>query len=239
MNQSLEDLEKNIFEIEKKIDVEFDDKKLIILAFVHSSFANENKSLISEHNERLEFLGDSILNLIVSDYLYSCLPSSNEGKLSALRSNLIDASSCAKYMTLLKIDNQILLGKGEELSFERGKESILADGFEAVMGAVFLDKGFLFVKEFFLNNFKNIIDEIIQTPQINHKANLQEYCQKKYKKTPRYVVVKEIGPEHLKVFHVAAYINDKEVGIGEGKSKKIAEQRAASDALLRLEKEML
>jgi len=235
----MKELIEKIPEIEKKIDYTFKDRSLLELSFVHRSYINENKK-IDQSNERLEFLGDSILNLVVTEYLYKHLPKEEEGFLSAMRASLVNSLACAQYLKKLALESYVLLGRGEQLTGGGQKESILADTFEAVIGAIFLDGGIEKAKEFLLHHFKQDYQKRIHTPHINHKAMLQVFCQKKYKITPHYVVLKEEGPPHEKIFHVAACIDkedppsSEELGKGIGPSKKEAEAKAAEDALKKL-----
>jgi ribonuclease III len=220
--------------IEKRLGYEFNDRQLLMLAFVHRSFYNENRDTIDQHNERLEFLGDSVLGLIVSDYLYEKLPSSAEGQLSHLRSHIVEAGSCVSYLQKLDIAEFVLLGKGERMNDGRGRETILADLFEALIGAIYLDGGLNEVKKFFFHHFTEDMEMALKDPLRNWKAELQDYSQKKYQRPPVYKVVKEAGPDHSKVFHVIALIDETEMGAGEGSSKKLAEQAAAENALKKL-----
>ncbi len=234
MNE-LEKLKENFETIEKKIDYVFENKELLILAFVHRSFINEYKDGPLQHNERLEFLGDSVLGLIIADFLYHRLPAYPEGQLSQLRSRLVDASSCAQYLLKLQLAEYLLLGKGEMMTEGRAKPSILSDAFEALLGAIYLDGGLTCAKAFLLLHFEPEIESAIGTPPRNYKAELQDFSQKKYQKTPVYKVVEETGPDHAKMFHVMVYINDQEAGFGVGSSKKEAEARAAFEALSKID----
>ncbi|MBN2479217.1 MAG: ribonuclease III [Parachlamydiales bacterium] len=227
----LDELKNNISAIEEKIGFSFKDKNLLILSFIHRSFVNENKKIVSEHNERLEFLGDTALNLVVSDYLYNKLEMQTEGSLSHIRSRLVNATICSKYFENLNLVSDLLLGKGEEKTELRGKESIYADAFEAIIGAIYLDQGFETVKKFILKNFKNIFDEVAVKPELDYKGKLQEYSQKKFGVPPVYEVIKEEGPEHLKTFYIDVIINNEKVASATGMSKKEAEQKAAEIAL--------
>lgn len=220
----------SIPEIEAKIGYVFKDKEHLILSFIHRSFINENR-FINEHNERLEFLGDTILGMTISEYLYSHLPSTPEGELSYLRSRLIDASACAEYIKSLNIGKYILLGKGERLNDGRGRESIYADLFEAILAAIYLDGGLEEVKKFIFGHFSSIIESVVRTPLHNWKALLQDYCQKKYQVAPTYKVIEEFGPDHNKMFKMTVFINEMEIGHGEGNSKKEAQQSAAANAI--------
>lgn len=218
--------------IESKLGYRFNDRSLLILAFIHRSYINEHKE-IKEHNERLEFLGDSILGMLIADYLYRYYPDTPEGDLSYLRSRLVEASSCVSYVQSLEIANYILLGKGEKMNDGRGRESILADLFEAIIGAIYLDGGLEAAQHFLFENFSEDIEDILKTPLQNWKALLQDYCQKKFQSPPRYIVLQESGPDHSKVFEVSVCINGNELGRGKGSSKKEAQQSAAEDAFSR------
>jgi ribonuclease-3 len=217
--------------IEEKLGYAFSNKDFLVLALTHRSFVNEHRQGGLQHNERIEFLGDSVLNLIVADYLYHRLPSYPEGQLSQLRSRLVDANSCAQYLQKLALQEFILLGRGETLSEGRAKPSILADTFEALLGALYLDGGLAVAKSFLLFHFEADFEALIGSPPRNYKAELQDVSQKLFQKPPVYKVVQETGPDHAKIFHVMVLINDLEAGIGIGASKKEAEQRAAFDAL--------
>lgn len=222
--------------IEKRLGYVFHNKELLFLAFTHRSFFNENRSEVKDHNERLEFLGDSVLGLILSEYLYKHLPSQSEGHLSHLRAHLVGAESCASYTHFLHLEEFLLLGRGESINVGRGRERILADLFEAVIGAIFLDGGLLVAEKFFLSHFSEMLDTAMQKPLRNWKAELQDYSQKKYQKPPDYEVLEEKGPAHNKTFFISVHIGGEEIGQGEGASKKLAEQAAAEDALRHIEK---
>jgi ribonuclease-3 len=235
----IEKLQGRFEEIETIIGYVFENKGLLLNALVHRSFANEYKERVLPNNERLEFLGDSILGLVVADYLYHRLPSYPEGILSQLRSRLVDAPACLKYMQKLKLSDFVLLGRGERMAEGRSRASIMADAFEALVGAIYLDGGLTIVKSFILCHFEEEATEAIGSPPRNFKAELQDYSQRKYQKVPIYKVAGETGPDHSKIFHVIVYVEDKETGIGLGASKKEAEQRAAFDALSKMESENL
>ena len=221
-------------EIEKKLGYVFRNKSLLALALTHRSFVNENRG-VNQHNERLEFLGDSVLGLMVSDYLYRQLPTMPEGELSYLRSRLVEASSCVSYLQKLEISSYLLLGRGEKMNDGRGRESILADLFEALIGAIYLDTGMEAARNFFFHHFSQEITDIIKKPQQNWKALLQDYCQKKYQHTPFYKVIDESGPDHSKIFKIVVSISQQDLGYGEGPSKKEAQQAVAANALSKLE----
>ena len=232
----LEQLKKKKEQIEKKLGYIFKDPDLLFLSLVHRSFFNEHKKLLPTHNERLEFLGDSVLGLISANYLYKKFPKEDEGTLSSLRSVIVEASSCTLYLKKLGIEKDILLGKGEKDQKGEKKASILANAFEAVICAIYLDGGWEKAEKFFLKNFEDDIKKIIESPSKNFKAILQEYTQKHYQTHPSYKITKEEGPDHSKIFHVDVTINKKKIGSGMGNSKKQAEQMAAKNALDYLQK---
>ncbi len=230
----VESLLQNATEIESKLGYFFKKRELLALAFVHRSFVNEHRE-VNDHNERLEFLGDSVLGLIIAEYLFIELPDTPEGQLSYLRSRLVEASTCVSYVQKLDIERYLLLGKGEKLNYGRGRTTILADLFEAVIGAIYLDGGIEAAKTFLFSNFLHEIKEILEHPLHNWKAILQDWCQKKFGHPPDYKVIDETGPDHSKLFQVIVSINQRELGRGEGASKKEAQQAAAEDALSRLD----
>lgn len=234
---SIEFLRESAPLIENRIGYHFNNLSFLLLAFVHRSYYNEHREAVKGHNERLEFLGDSVLGLIVSDYLFAKLPLESEGHLSHLRAHLIGAGSCMEFMRSLDLESFLLLGRGEMENIGRGRERILANLFEALIGAVYLDGGLIAAQKFFLQHFSQNIDKVLENPLHNWKAEFQDYAQKKTQKPPEYRVLEEIGPPHSKIFIVAVFIDKEEMGRGEGASKKIAEQAAAEDALRKLEKE--
>lgn len=227
----LERLKSEIGAIEENLGYVFENKEYLILSLIHRSFINEYRNGPLPHNERLEFLGDSVLGLLVADYLYHRLPGHPEGLLSQLRSRLVDANACAQFLQKLHLSPFILLGRGETLTEGRTKVSILADAFEALLGAIYLDGGLATTKSFLLCHFESEFEAAIGSPPRNYKAELQDHSQKQFQKTPIYKVVDETGPDHAKVFRVMVFVDEKEAGIGMGASKKEAEQRAAFDAL--------
>lgn len=228
---SLESLIDRASEVEEKIKYKFQDKNLLALAFVHRSFVNENRRVTTQHNERLEFLGDSILGLLISEYLYRNLPDNPEGELSSLRSQLVEAQSCMAYVQQLDVEPFLLLGKGEQRNDGRGRDSILADLFEALIGAIYLDGGIEAAKAFLFDNFSGEIEGIMRQPVHNWKAELQDYSQKHYQQPPVYQVIEESGPDHSKIFTIAVEVNSEQAGVGKGSSKKEAQQEAARAAL--------
>jgi ribonuclease-3 len=231
------ELLKHIPAIERIIGYSFYDNKLLQLSFVHRSYINEHKE-VKGHNERLEFLGDAVLGLLISEYIYNKFPHLPEGELSFLRARLVEASSCAVYVQKLGLSKYILLGKGEIIHEGKGTKSILADLFEAVIGALFLDGGLNAAKRFVFDHLSTEIEKILEMPRHNWKALLQDFCQKKYQETPTYTVLEASGPDHSKTFHVAVLVNKEKTAEGLGQSKKEAEQQAAEHALRQLKPEL-
>lgn len=221
--------------VEAKIGYRFHDRKWLKLALVHRSFWNEHKNEVEGHNERLEFLGDAVLGLIVSEHLFRLHPDISEGILSDYRAQLVGASPCALYLRKLDLQESLLLGRGEERRApSKGRETILADFFEAIVGAIYLDGGIEKVKSFFFSHFREEIDSKLERPLRNWKAELQDFVQKQYRVPPRYEVVEERGPAHARTFTVALFVQEEKWAQGEGESKKEAETAAARAALERL-----
>ncbi len=215
--------------IEEKLSYNFKNKALLQTALTHSSYANE---LGVESNERLEFLGDAVLGCVVARVLYEKFPHATEGELSRLRGAMVSRANFARLARMLGLDQQILLGKGEEASGGRERESILAGVFEAVMGAVYIDGGY--------KKIYNVVSRLTREWLANggtvsdYKTTLQEMAQKRFGKIPKYRIIEEDGPPHDRVFHVEVRLGAKVYGKGSGKSKKEAEQSAAEKALNRI-----
>ena len=219
-------------EFEKKIGLDFTDKSLLQQAFVHRSYINENKQSGFSHNERLEFLGDAVLELVITDFLYKKYPDKTEGDLTAYRSALVNADTCASIATSIKIGDFLLLSKGESKDVGRARQYILANALEALIGAIYLDQGMEKAKDFIERDFTPRIDDIISGRSfIDAKSLFQEKAQEFDGITPSYKTVKESGPDHEKRFTVGVYVGKELVAIGEGESKQDAEQAAARQAL--------
>ena len=220
-------------ELQKKLGYEFKDKSLLRKALKHSSYANENKSE-GECNERLEFLGDSVLGFSVATYLYKNYPNLPEGKMTRLRAEMVCEENLAKAAKELGLGEKLLLGKGEEKGGGRNRPSISADAMEAVIAAIFLDSGYAqadrLINELIISNF--VIDD--NALLVDYKTRLQELVQRKPGQHLGYEEMGEEGPDHAKVFTVAAVLNGETLAIGVGKSKKLAEQEAAKTALGKL-----
>jgi len=222
-------------EFQKIIGYQFKNKKLLRQALTHSSFANEKHMHKLSDNERLEFLGDAVLELISSEYLYKNYPKSPEGDLTKLRASIVCEPTLALCTKELDLGKYIFLGKGEDMTGGRKRKSILSDALEAVIGAIYIDGGFANAKEFILR----FILTDIEHKQLfyDSKTILQEIVQAEFKEELIYCLVKEEGPDHDKIFVVEAYIGDKMIGTGEGRTKKSAEQEAAYHGILKLRKQ--
>ncbi len=219
------------------IGYNFLNKNLLKVALTHTSFSHEKKEHI-ENNERLEFLGDAVLELVISKHIFTKFSELSEGELTKLRASIVCETSLAKKAREINIGQNILLGKGEELTGGRERDSILADAFEAIIGAIYIDSSdILKVEKFILTKMEDIINEKRKTFEMNDcKTYLQEIIQKNSTEPIKYTIINEEGPAHDKVFTVKVTHNDKELGIGQGKSKKDAEQLAAFKAIKLLEK---
>lgn len=222
----MEDLQK----LEQQLGIKFKKPALLEQAFIHRSYLNEHQSLLG-HNERLEFLGDAVLELIVSKYLYKQLPDKPEGELTAVRAALVRRETLKEIADELEFHKYLKLSRGEAKS-AANQAAILANTVEAVIGAIFLDQG-IPAAEKFINQFVIPKTSAILQSQtyIDAKSHLQEIAQEKDRLTPTYQVVSESGPDHNKIFEVAALIGDREWGRGTGNSKQSAETAAATDAL--------
>lgn len=219
--------------LQKDLNYLFKDEELLITALTHSSYANENKLGVEGYNERLEFLGDSVLSLIVSQYLYKKYPHYPEGELTKIRAKVVCESSLAKAAENINLGKYLLLGKGEESTGGRYRESILADASEAITGAIYIDSDFETVNRLMLERFELDIVKAVDRGKLfnDYKTELQEILQKTNKSRLEYIVYKEVGPDHNKVFYMNVVINEIIIGTGSGKNKKEAEQAAAKDAL--------
>lgn len=212
----------------------FKDKTLFDLALTHRSWVNEHKKVRSS-NERLEFLGDAILEFIVSREIYNKYPDKEEGYLTALRANIVNTVSLSEVAKELDLGELIYLSKGEEETGGRKNESLLADTVEAIIGALFIDQGIKASEKFIFDNLLSNLDERAQKPLKDSKSLLQEYVQSKGLSTPKYKVASEEGPDHDKRFVIEVVVDNKTLGKGEGRSKSQAEQESAKKALSMLQ----
>lgn len=213
-----------------KLGYEFKNTELINRALTHSSYANEMR-LPEGSNERLEFLGDAVLSVVVSEYLFKHFSHLPEGELTKLRAALVCEKALCEFATSIDLGAHLLLGKGESQTGGRTRPSILADAFEAVIAAIYLDGGLTPVRNFVLRFVKMELHKSDQSPFTDYKTTLQEIIQKNPEEQLRYVLTSESGPDHDKRFVVEVRLNSNVIGCGEGKSKKDAEQQAAKQAL--------
>lgn len=219
--------------LEKKINYSFKNKAILKESLTHRSYLNENSSQNARHNERLEFLGDAVLELATTEYLFNRFPEYAEGQLTSLRAALVNYQMMAKVAKDIDLEKFLLLSRGEDKDTGRARKVILANAMEAVIGAVYLDANYLKSKE--------IIEKLIIFPNLNQiikdclyrdsKSYLQEIVQEKLKITPTYQLLEEWGPDHKKIFKMGVYFNDKLITEGEGHSKQEAEVEAAKNAL--------
>lgn len=217
------------------LGIQFKQLFLLHQALVHTSYANEGKACSSTHNERLEFLGDAVLDLIISQYLFSHFPNLPEGELTKARAAIVCEASLARASVQLGIGQFLLLGKGELSTGGRERSSILADAFEAIIGAIYIDSGYDVVAAFVVKTFAQELQSIEKGEYVkDFKTLLQEAIQKVADSKITYEVMSESGPDHNKIFEIVAKINGVKFGTGTGKSKKEAEQSAAQQALLQL-----
>lgn len=213
------------------IGQEFTDLELLVTAFTHRSYLNEHKKTVKAHNERLEFLGDAVLELVVTEYLYGNY-SEPEGILTNWRSSLVRTESISAAGDRLGFNEYLRLSRGEKRGSERAREQILANCFESVIGAIYLDKGYDVAKEFITKNLIVTFEEILESGSwLDPKSRLQELAQSSDGVTPQYKVLSEEGPDHEKIFTVGVFVDSVLKGSGKGPSKQIAQQKAAEAAL--------
>ncbi|MBA2279261.1 ribonuclease III [Candidatus Saccharibacteria bacterium] len=220
----------------EKLNVEFSDIGLLITSLTHRSYVNEHRSTVKDHNERLEFLGDAVLELVVTEYLYTNYKEP-EGILTNWRSALVRTESISAAASALGFEPFLRLSRGEKRGTERARAQILANSFEAVIGAIYIDKGYDAAKELIDNTILSTFAKILETGSwLDAKSRVQELAQSVLSFTPSYKVLAEDGPDHDKMFTVGVYIDTKLYGKGNGPSKQAAQQAAAEKALKKLEK---
>jgi ribonuclease-3 len=217
--------------LENKINIKFKDRDLLQSSLTHRSYLNENRRWPMPHNERLEFLGDAVLELITTEYLYSNYPNP-EGELTNLRSALVNYKMLSEIATELNLDEYILLSKGEAKDTGRARQVIMANAIEALIGAVYLDSGFetarMFINQFVIKHLAQIMSD---GKILDPKSKFQELTQEKLGVTPHYKVLAEWGPDHNKNFEVGVFVNEKQIAKGVGSSKQEAEISAAENGL--------
>lgn len=219
-------------EFEKKVKITFKNKDLLKQAFVHRSYLNENPQLGIGHNERLEFLGDAVLELIVTNYLYNRYPSETEGAMTSYRSALVNALILSEIAAKLGISDYLMLSRGETRDTGRARQYILANTFEALIGAIYLDQGYETAEDFISRYLLVRVNEVVSGKLWqDSKSYVQEMAQEHFGLTPAYKVLSETGPDHDKQFTVGIYFGNELITKGKGKSKQEAEQQAAEKAL--------
>lgn len=224
-------------ELQQKIDIKFKEISLLETALTHRSFLNENQNSNIENNERLEFLGDAVLELIITEYLYHSYKDKPEGELTSFRAATVKTESLAETATSLKLGEYLKLSKGEEMTGGRVKPYLLANTFEAILGAIYLDQGYEIAKNFIEKTLTPKIPHIIKYRlDIDNKSKLQILSQEIFEFTPKYELLSEEGPDHNKIFTMRIVIKNDTYGQGKGKSKQEAEQNAAAEAIKKIEK---
>ena len=215
----------------EKLGYDFDNIDLLVTALTHRSYLNEHKKSANEHNERLEFLGDAVLELVTTDFLFSNYDKP-EGILTAWRSALVRTESIGAAGERLGYEKLIRMSRGEKHGSARARQQILANAFEATTGAIYLDKGYEAAKKYITDNILSTLPQILEEESWRDpKSYLQEISQAKDGLTPIYKVIKEDGPDHDKIFTLGVFVGDKKMGEGEGPSKQIAQQEAAREAI--------
>lgn len=224
--------QKSLERFAEKLQITINDWQCLHQALTHTSYANEIKKNNIQHNERLEFLGDAVLELVISTYLYKHFPNLPEGELTKARASLVCETTLARRASHLQIGEYLLFGKGELITGGKMRASILADAFEAIIGAIYLDSGFAGASTYILEQLKDDLVALANGHAIHdYKTFFQEVVQKKPNHTIAYEILSETGPDHDKCFQIAVYVDNRQEGIGIGKSKKEAEQNAAHQAL--------
>jgi ribonuclease-3 len=217
---------------EETAGIEFKDKSLLKQAFIHRSYINENRSSGLEHNERLEFLGDAVLELVITDFLYKKFSKMDEGELTSIRSALVNADTCATVAQKLGANDFLLLSKGESKDMGRARQYILANTLEAIIGAIYMDQGIDASSKFIFDHITPLTEEIVEKGTwMDAKSSFQEKAQEHESVTPVYKTLHESGPDHDKKFTIGVYLGNDIAGQGDGKSKQDGEQEAARNAL--------
>ncbi len=223
---------KEVADFAKRINLIFKDESLLKAAFIHRSYLNEHREVTLPHNERLEFLGDAVLELVVTDYLFTKYPGKDEGELTSYRAALVNAGTLSEVAAALGMNDYLLLSRGEARDTGRARQIILANTFESVVGAIYLDQGYDAAQKFIADYlFPKTAEIVAKNLWQDAKSFFQEKAQEKVNITPMYEVLKEFGPDHNKRFMVGLYLGEELVAEGEGHSKQEAEQDAAQKGL--------
>lgn len=225
-------MEETLVKLESVLGVSFQDRSYLLTAITHRSFLNENRDATQDHNERLEFLGDAVLEIVVTDYLFNAYPEKAEGELTAIRAALVNTQMLATLSTNLGVNDFLLLSKGEAKDMGRARQYILANAFEAVVGAIYLDQGYDAAQSFIERNLFSYTENIVEKRLWQDaKSRFQEKAQEHESTTPSYNTLKEEGPDHNRIFTVGVYLGKELIAEGEGSAKQEAEQQAAENAL--------
>lgn len=229
---STENIEENLKKLEQILGVEFSDKQILLSAVTHRSYLNEHREAKQDHNERLEFLGDAVLELVVTDYLFKKYQDKPEGELTAVRAALVNTSSLSESSAQLGLNDFILMSKGEAKDTGRARQYILANAFEACIGAIYLDRGYEAASGFISQRLFHKTDIIVERKLWQDpKSRFQELSQEHVSITPTYELISQEGPDHDRVFTIGVYLKKEKVAEGEGRSKQEAEQAAAEAAI--------
>ncbi len=228
----LPEIKESLGKLEERLGVTFRDRELLLTAITHRSYLNEHREATQQHNERFEFLGDAVLELVVTDFLFHKYPAMPEGELTAIRAALVNTISIADASTKLNINDFLLLSKGEERDTGRARQYILANTFEAIVGALYLDQGYDAAKEFIAGQLFDRTELIVEKKLWQDaKSRFQELSQEHVGVTPSYITLGQTGPDHDRVFTVGAFLGNDAIAEGKGRSKQEAEQEAAVKAL--------
>lgn len=226
------EIKESLEKLQTRIEVRFVELEHLLVAITHRSFLNEHREATQEHNERYEFLGDAVLELVVTDFLFHKYPEKPEGELTAIRAALVNTVSIAEASSNLGINEFLLLSKGEERDMGRARQYILANTFEAIVGALYLDQGYEVAKEFIARELFDKTERIVEKRLWQDaKSRFQELAQEHVSVTPSYETISQTGPDHDRVFTVGAYLGKDKVAEGQGRSKQEAEQAAAEKAV--------
>lgn len=222
------DIEANLTLLEKILDVTFRDREHLLTAVTHRSYLNEHREAKQEHNERYEFLGDAVLELVVTDFLFNKYPQKPEGDLTAIRAALVNTVSLSEAANRLGINGYLLLSKGEERDTGRARQYILANTFESIVGAIYLDQGYEAAREFIAASLFDLTDKIVaKRLWQDAKSRFQELAQEHASVTPSYQTLSQEGPDHDRIFTVGVFLGATKIAEGRGRSKQEAEQQAA------------
>ncbi len=228
----LPQIQESLKKLEERLGVTFRDKTHLLVAITHRSYLNEHREATQDHNERYEFLGDAVLELVVTDFLFRKYPEKPEGELTAVRAALVNTVSIADASTKLELNEFLLLSKGEERDTGRARQYILANTFEAIVGALYLDQGYDAAQSFIAQELFNRTERIVEKRLWQDaKSRFQELAQEHVSVTPSYETLSQTGPDHDRVFTVGAFLGNEKIAEGKGRSKQEAEQAAAEKAI--------